>query len=77
MNALSELARRSFPGVPQHHAGQNADGAVIPSQNALRRSTRRSGTFPAMIAALIAPIEMPATQSGKYSDVDKASYTPA
>jgi hypothetical protein len=51
----------------------NEDGAVIPSQNACRRSTRFAGAFPAMIAALIAPIEMPATQSGKYRDVERAS----
>ncbi len=33
------------------------------SQNARRRSTRRSGGLPTMSAALIAPIEIPATQS--------------
>jgi hypothetical protein len=34
------------------------------SQNSRNRSTRFSGGFPAMSAALIAPIEIPATQSG-------------
>ena len=34
------------------------------SQKVRRRATRLSGVLPAMMAALIAPIEMPATQSG-------------
>ena len=34
------------------------------SQNARRRSTRRSGGLPAISAELIAPIETPTTQSG-------------
>jgi hypothetical protein len=34
------------------------------SQNSFSRSTRFSGSLPAMIAELIAPIEMPATHSG-------------
>jgi hypothetical protein len=36
-------------------------------QNSLRRSTRFSRGLPAMIAALMAPIEMPATHSGSKS----------
>ena len=40
-------------------------GAVMPSQNCRSFSTRCPGALPAMIAALMAPIEMPATQSGK------------
>jgi hypothetical protein len=39
-------------------------GAVICSQNARSLSMRLSGALPAMIAALMAPIEMPTTQSG-------------
>jgi hypothetical protein len=35
--------------------------------------SRFAGVFPAMIAALVAPIEIPATQSGKYSEDAKAS----
>jgi hypothetical protein len=34
------------------------------SQNSRSRSTRLSGALPAMIAELIAPIEIPATQFG-------------
>jgi hypothetical protein len=34
------------------------------SQNPRSFSMRASGEFPAMIAQLVAPIEMPATQSG-------------
>ncbi len=40
-------------------------GVVIPVQNSLGRSTRPSGAFPAIMAALIAPMEMPTTQSGR------------
>ena len=43
------------------------------SQNARSFPTRWSGALPAMIAALIAPIEMPATQSGGYSESAMAS----
>jgi len=39
-------------------------GAVISSQKLRKRCTRSVGALPAMIAALIAPIEIPATQSG-------------
>jgi hypothetical protein len=38
--------------------------SVIRSQNVRKRLNRWSGTLPAMIAALIAPIETPETQSG-------------
>ena len=34
------------------------------SQNSFSRGTRSSGSLPAMIAALMAPIEMPAIHSG-------------
>jgi hypothetical protein len=46
---------------------------VISFQKLRRRVTRFSGELPAMIAALIAPIEIPATQSGEYSDDAGAS----
>jgi len=39
-------------------------GVVISSQNSRSLSARRSGALPAMIAALMAPIEMPTIQSG-------------
>lgn len=39
-------------------------GVVTYSQNARSLSTRASGALPAIKAALIAPIEIPATQSG-------------
>jgi hypothetical protein len=56
----------------------SADGhrlvwAVIPSQKLCKCFNRFFGAFPAMIAALIAPIEIPATQSGKYSEDASAS----
>jgi hypothetical protein len=50
-----------------------AGGWVMKRENARNRSTRRSGGLPAMIAALIAPIEMPAVQSGCRSASANAS----
>ena len=41
-----------------------SSGQEIASHSPARQSTRSPGGFPAMTAALIAPIEMPATQSG-------------
>jgi hypothetical protein len=46
-------------------------------QNSRRRDTRCSGALPAIRAALIAPIETPATQSSLLSLSISASYTPA
>ena len=40
-------------------------------QKVRRRGTLSAGALPAMIAALIAPIEMPATQSGAVLRVGK------
>jgi hypothetical protein len=48
-------------------------GVVIVRQNSRSLSTRISGELPAIKAALIAPIEIPATQSGLYSDEASAS----
>jgi hypothetical protein len=48
-------------------------GVVILFQKSRRRGKRFSGELPAMIAALIAPIEIPATQSGIYCDDARAS----
>jgi hypothetical protein len=50
---------------PSGAGGRSVVGAVISSQKLRKRCTRFSGALPAMIAALIAPIEIPATQSGK------------
>ncbi|MGY4346253.1 hypothetical protein ACVWXM_002720 [Bradyrhizobium sp. GM7.3] len=44
--------------------GFHGTGAETISQNSLSRLTRVCPSLPAMIAALTAPIEMPATQSG-------------
>jgi hypothetical protein len=43
------------------------------SQNSRRRSMRFSGGLPAMMAALTAPIEMPATQLGMCPAMARAS----
>ena len=44
--------------------GFHGTGFDTISQNSFSRSTRLRASLPAMIAALIAPIEMPATHSG-------------
>jgi hypothetical protein len=46
-------------------------GAVIASQKLRKRCTRSFGALLAIIAALIAPIEIPATQSGVYPEDDR------
>jgi len=52
-------------------------GWVTVSQKARRRSTRRSGGLPAIRAALMAPIEMPATHSGSNPARHSAWEAPA
>ncbi len=47
--------------------GFQGSGAETISQNSLSRGTRFSRGLPAMIAALTAPIEMPAIHSGSKS----------
>ena len=47
------------------------------SQNSVRRATRCSGALPARIAALTAPMEMPANQLGWMPASCRPSYTPA
>ena len=56
-------ARRSKRRRSGERRGANGNDETR-SQNSRSRSTRRSGGLPAISAALIAPIEMPATQSG-------------
>ena len=46
-------------------------------QNSFRRSTRLLGALPAMIAALMAPIEIPATHSGSKPERHSAWKAPA
>ena len=67
----ARASRRTMPGQASGLAGR-----ITWSQNACRRSTRRSGALPARIAALIAPIEMPAYQLGRMPASFSASYTP-
>ena len=84
--ALIDAAQASsigFMGANDNHwrmavAGMvNAPpGSHTVSQNSRRRGMRSSGAFPAMIAALIAPIEMPAYQLGRMPASCKPSYTP-
>ena len=56
-----------------HGIGKLGRLDVTLSQNCRSRSTRRSGGLPAISAALIAPIEMPATQSTSMSTSVSAS----
>ena len=60
LRARSPFGSRASEAIAQSGSGL----AVMPSQKARSFSTRWSGALPAMMAALIAPIEMPATQSG-------------
>ena len=67
-NTLARLwARRHGPasGVPNQNDVIGVGLVVTVSQNCCRRSIRRSGALPAMIAALTEPIELPATQLGR------------
>ena len=50
---------------PVSPAGHHAVGAVTASQKRRNWATRFSGGLPAMISGVVAPIEIPATQSGK------------
>src|SRR6266404_2868615 len=50
---------------------------VTRCQNSRSFSTRDPGGLPAINAALIAPTEMPAIQSGSRCTSDNASFTPA
>ena len=60
-------ARWPFGSRASEAIAQSGSGlAVMPSQKALSCDAR-SGALPAMMAALIAPIEIPATQSGRMS----------
>jgi len=70
--AFRALRKTSPSGVNGH-----IFRSVIVSQNVRSWRRRRPGGLPAMIAALIAPIETPDTQSGSNPASDIASYTPA
>jgi len=59
-------------------ATQSSSGfAVISCQKVRNFATRSAGSFPAMMAELMAPMETPATQSGSMLASARASYTPA
>ncbi len=65
MKALAVLIWSSIGRIESIDAGgMNGSCAETRCQNSRRRSTRRSGGLPAISAALMAPIETPATQSG-------------
>src|SRR5260370_38316061 len=75
--AIIALAQRWPAASGKLVGGYSTVGAVISSQKLRKRCTRSFGALPAKIAALIAPIEIPATQSGRYSEDVSASKTPA
>ena len=62
--------------MPCANAGVELD-ELSSSQNARSCSTRRDTGLPAISAALIAPIEMPATQLGSRQAFTSDSNTPA
>jgi hypothetical protein len=61
---LSARPASPRPNRPTTSMSKPMAGAVISSQNSRNQSTRLSGALPAMMAVLMAPIEMPTTQSG-------------
>jgi hypothetical protein len=68
------LTRRCVLANSQSNsAGRKLVWPVISFQKARRFFNRSSGRLPAMIAALIAPIDIPAIQSGRYSEDANAS----
>src|SRR5438874_2377246 len=73
-----ELNRFSADRIGSNHGG-GINGAWLEtrSQNSRNRSTLRSGGLPTINAALIAPIEMPTTQSGTMPASTSPSYAPA
>jgi hypothetical protein len=66
--------KRSGPSLNHLSAGQSE---LTKRQNSSNRDTRLPGGLPAISAALMAPIEMPATHSGSISASCSASKTPA
>ena len=74
---LSASRAPSTPCAPVGSGGGAKGNDETPSQNSRRRSTRRAGGLPAISAALIAPIEIPATQSGMWPIKASDSNTPA
>ena len=66
--------------LPKSGEDQNRSSGVLPpkpSQNSRSFATRFFGALPAMSAPLIAPIEVPMTQSGSTPPSISAWYTPA
>ena len=61
---------------PQGRAAKPV-GRQIVSQNPRSRAARSSSGEPAMMAALIEPMEMPATQLGRMPASCRPWYTPA
>ena len=70
-------SRVPWPGETSGGSSGANGNDETPSQNSRSRSTRSAGGLPAMSAALIAPIEMPATQSGVWCIAASDSNTPA
>jgi hypothetical protein len=60
------LTRRCWASLTKRTgmSGTLSGGSVTVSQNSRKRCTREAGGLPTISAALMAPIEMPATQSG-------------
>src|SRR5262245_680166 len=73
LRAISPFGANQSAAAVQSNSGL----VVIASQNARSFATRSCDGLPAMIAELMAPIEIPATQSGWRSASANAWYTPA
>jgi hypothetical protein len=61
---LCACRQRPASGTPNQKDATGVGSVVAVCQNCRRRATRCSGAFPAMIAAVTAPIELPRVQSG-------------
>ena len=72
------VARFAYQWLAQGPAIGATDGARRTlSQNSRSRGRRSSNALPAMIAPLMAPIEVPITQSGSTPASCSAWYTPS
>ena len=75
--SLNMARTRSGRGPLSRGVPVSQGARVTPSQKLRSAARRAPGRLPAIRAALIEPIEMPATQSGSCPARQSASYAPA
>ena len=74
---MALIAAKTLPGNGSDDIDVNATGWRTRVQNSFSFSSRSSGLLPAMMPALIAPIEVTMIQSGSIPASCNASWTPA